>query len=77
MLDSGKEYLTNTPEELLEKVKSENSHTKDLSLQNYMDNVAAKAINSFTKHHVPLPAKAKDILAVWQKIDLLKIELET
>ena len=68
---SGKEYLAKTAEELLQQVKDENSHTKDLSLQDYMNNVAANVINSMTEYTIELPAKAEDIIEVWKKIGML------
>lgn len=67
---SKKEYVVETSERLLEQVKAENAHTKDLSLQDYMDNVAAKTINAMTKHNIPLPAKADDIIEIWKKIGI-------
>jgi hypothetical protein len=69
---SGKEYSAKTAEELLEKVRGENSHTKNLSLQDYMNNVAANAINSMTGYNVELPAQAEDIVEVWKKIGMIK-----
>lgn len=69
---SNKEYLAETPEHLLEQIKIENSHTKNLELQDYMDNVAAHVINSMTEYKIALPAKAAEILEVWKKIGLIK-----
>lgn len=69
---SGKEYLSSTDEHLLEQVKAENPHTKNLSLQDYMDNVAANVINSMTEYNVPIPSKASSILEVWKKIGIIQ-----
>ena len=71
---SQKEYLVSSPEELLELVKNENSHTRDLSLQEYMDNVASKVINNMTEYKITIPANAKDIVEVWKKINMLTEE---
>lgn len=69
---SGKEFSVKTAEELLDTVRGQNSHTKNLSLQEYMNNVAANAINSMTGYNVELPAQAEDIVEVWKKIGMIK-----
>lgn len=68
---SDQEYLVESSEQLLEEVKNENEHTKKLSLQDYMDNVAAKVINSLTDDKIDLPAKADDIVRVWKKVGVI------
>ena len=70
---SGKEYLVQTPEELLEQIKDESPFTKDLSLQAYIDNVAANVINSMTQYHITAPAKAKNIVEIWEKIGMVEV----
>lgn len=68
---SGKEYLVENSQQLFERIKSENSHTKDLELQDYLDNIVARSLNSLTKHKISLPAKTDDIIAAWRKIGLI------
>ncbi|MFT6105864.1 MAG: hypothetical protein ACJA0S_001277 [Rickettsiales bacterium] len=69
---SKKEYLAINLEDLLRQIKNENSHTKDLSLQEYMDNVAAQVINNMTKYEVSKPATAQEIIDVWKRVGMIK-----
>jgi len=69
---SGKKYNANSEEELLNIIKNQNANTKDLSLQEYMDDIAGNVINSMTRNKIEIPAKAEDIVGVWEKMGILE-----
>lgn len=75
-LVSGREYDVTSADALLEMVKGENAHTRNLPLQQYMDTVAARVINTMTPYNVELPAKADDIVAIWEKIGLIEVKVK-
>ena len=68
---SGTKYLAENDTQLLEQIKIENAHTKDLSLQKYLDDVAANVINSMTSYKISTPAKAEDVVKIWKKIGIV------
>lgn len=69
---TGKKYLVENPQQLFEQIKGESSHTKDLELQDYLDNVVAEVINNMTKYKISLPAKAEDVIEVWKKMGVIE-----
>lgn len=73
-ISDGKRYTVQSHEELLTKIKNKSPFTRDRPLQDYIDNVAAKAINAFSaKHKVPSTgATASQIVAVWLQMKIIE-----